>query len=301
MLTRKRMLLIVIVTSGACRAAVGSHGIDLDTRRAELRAAHSALERDSRSRGLTEAFAAVFAPSGYHLSPGPLTPGPAGARAIIARDTLNATSSVVWTVVRHDVSHDGRDGYSFGYFDVVRANGDTQPGRFHAYWRRSPSGNWQLLAIQRGRRAAGSPTSAVPSEILARASIFSGIAERDTTRSIETLRDVERAFYDSTATNLAAAFANYAAPDGAKFPGPNATSYVFGRAAIADLFAGAPRGSGPAWRPEVISAASSGDLGFTFGPAWPRQQGANPPSPVAGRYFSIWRKQSDGSWKYVID
>ena len=50
-----------------------------------------------------------------------------------------------------------------------------------------------------------------------------------------------------------------------------------------------------AWWPTLAGIAQSGDLGFTTGPA----------SYGGGRaysdYFTIWKKQPDGSWKWLID
>jgi ketosteroid isomerase-like protein len=49
------------------------------------------------------------------------------------------------------------------------------------------------------------------------------------------------------------------------------------------------------WWPDLAGIARSGDLGFTTGPA----------SFGGGKrfsnYFTIWKKQADGSWKWVID
>jgi ketosteroid isomerase-like protein len=50
-----------------------------------------------------------------------------------------------------------------------------------------------------------------------------------------------------------------------------------------------------AWWPNLAGIARSGDLGFTTGPA----------SFGGGRrytdYFTVWKKQPDGSWKWMID
>lgn len=48
------------------------------------------------------------------------------------------------------------------------------------------------------------------------------------------------------------------------------------------------------WWPKYAGAARSGDLGFTTGPA-------TYPGGTAGGYFTIWKKQPDGGWKWVID
>jgi ketosteroid isomerase-like protein len=58
-------------------------------------------------------------------------------------------------------------------------------------------------------------------------------------------------------------------------------------------------GDGPnnlLWRPAYAGIARSGDFGFTTGPVQLRGQEA-----VRGHYFTIWRKQTDGSWKWIFD
>ncbi|HEY7771084.1 nuclear transport factor 2 family protein [Longimicrobium sp.] len=53
------------------------------------------------------------------------------------------------------------------------------------------------------------------------------------------------------------------------------------------------------WRPARAAISCMGDLGFTSGPfvARPRDGG----EVGHGYYFTIWRKQVDGSWKFVLD
>lgn len=255
----------------------------------------------SRTVGFAALLSAWFAPEGVHVANGPvLFRGPAGALAWLQRDTLNATSSARWSVLRAGVSADGRDAYTYGYVDVIRAQGDTLPGKFHAYWRRSDTGTWQILAFSRGRRAAGPMTQALPAWMTARVEAAPG--PRDTTASLREVMHTERAFSDSVGTSVAAGFGGFAAPDAAKNEG--GSEYVFGPAAIATLFVSPPPGAlGPAWQPEWGSVAASGDLGFTLGPAWPRVAGKvqTPPDPIRGRYFTIWQRQSNGTWRYLVD
>ncbi|MDB5364847.1 MAG: hypothetical protein JWM77_774, partial [Rhodospirillales bacterium] len=52
------------------------------------------------------------------------------------------------------------------------------------------------------------------------------------------------------------------------------------------------------WRPVYAGIAASGDLGFTTGPFENTRAGA---PPRYGWYASVWRLQSDGSWKVVCD
>lgn len=54
------------------------------------------------------------------------------------------------------------------------------------------------------------------------------------------------------------------------------------------------------WEP--LRAEVSGDIGYTFG-AWTRQKINATPSDSAsyGNYVTIWKRQGDGTWKWVLD
>ena len=53
-----------------------------------------------------------------------------------------------------------------------------------------------------------------------------------------------------------------------------------------------------AWYPILADVAQSGDLGYTTGP-WTMLQ--NDRAQASGEYVTLWRKQADGQWKYVVD
>jgi len=57
-------------------------------------------------------------------------------------------------------------------------------------------------------------------------------------------------------------------------------------------------GSRLAWYPVWADAAQSGELGYTTGP-WTLIQNDRP--AAAGEYVTVWRKQPDGQWKFVVD
>jgi ketosteroid isomerase-like protein len=284
-------------TSRALRARSARN----DTARAELARVFRAAATRMATGEFVTPLSSLFAPTGVYISSEPLSErGPTAARAWLQRDSLNVRSIARWTIVRHDVSADGRDGYSYGYLDVIRPNGDTLPGKYHAYWRRNASGAWQLLAFFRGRRAPGPITDRVPGWLHDSAGTRS--VRPTTSDTVTLLREImatERAFAEDVGLGTQAAFMKYAAPDGAKMDrGP---AYSFGRTAIGELFAGPPPGPGPFWTPEVGSAAASGDLGFTTGPVSARRPGEGPAPPPGAKYFSIWRRLSSGEWRYVVD
>ena len=56
------------------------------------------------------------------------------------------------------------------------------------------------------------------------------------------------------------------------------------------------------WEPQEAEVARSGDLGYTWGTyivSWVDADGQLQ-SPY-GKYLNIWKKQSDGKWKVLID
>lgn len=101
----------------------------------------------------------------------------------------------------------------------------------------------------------------------------------------------ERAFAaDAVKLGRNAAFRAHVAPDAiALTPEPQSAKERLERN---------PNRPGPphlVWRPVWASIASSEDLGFTTGP-WVIGE-----ADAYGYYFTIWRKQPDGAWKYVLD
>ncbi|MCW3082736.1 MAG: hypothetical protein JWP12_102 [Bacteroidetes bacterium] len=57
------------------------------------------------------------------------------------------------------------------------------------------------------------------------------------------------------------------------------------------------------WTPVKADIAASGDLGYTFGnwSIFVPSDGTTRDTTIYGNYISIWKKQTDGSWKYVLD
>ena len=56
-----------------------------------------------------------------------------------------------------------------------------------------------------------------------------------------------------------------------------------------------------AWQPAFAGIAAAGDLGFTTGP-WEAKADINDAKPGGyGHFVTLWKKQADNSWKFVID
>lgn len=103
----------------------------------------------------------------------------------------------------------------------------------------------------------------------------------------------ERAFAaDGYANGIKKSFLAYAAEDGVFFaPGPVNAHATLNEAPDEDLTE--PRRH-LVWWPLYAGIAGSGDLGFTTGPyAFDADR--------RGHYFTIWRKEADGTWKWLLD
>ena len=103
----------------------------------------------------------------------------------------------------------------------------------------------------------------------------------------------ERAFAaDFPAMGLAGSFQKWGRPDAILINGGQAQQ-------IAAVFEGAPLTRQPGeplieWWPTFAGVAKSGEMGFTTGPAARDQEGY-------GHYFTIWKRQDDGTWRWVYD
>ena len=54
------------------------------------------------------------------------------------------------------------------------------------------------------------------------------------------------------------------------------------------------------WTPAFAGISISGDLGFTTGP-WEAKRSLNDTALAAGEFSSVWKKNSTGEWKNIVD
>ena len=56
------------------------------------------------------------------------------------------------------------------------------------------------------------------------------------------------------------------------------------------------------WKPDFVEVASSGDLAYTYGKYYfTRIDSAGHKSTRSGIFHTVWKKQTDGTWKFVYD
>jgi ketosteroid isomerase-like protein len=52
------------------------------------------------------------------------------------------------------------------------------------------------------------------------------------------------------------------------------------------------------WSPTKVEVSKSADIGYTFG-TWTLTKADG--SKLFGVYYTVWKKQQDGSWKFIFD
>ena len=114
--------------------------------------------------------------------------------------------------------------------------------------------------------------------------------------SVQQLIDTDKAFNDMAQTEgTGKAFIAYSAEDPVMIrPG---SMPLLGRSAFVESFSKVT-GSALSWEPLKAEIAASQDLGYTFGRYTLREGGE---IKGHGVYVSIWKRQPDGSWKFVLD
>jgi ketosteroid isomerase-like protein len=125
--------------------------------------------------------------------------------------------------------------------------------------------------------------------VMAAATMFAAPAgaQSPETDPVDEVIAVERAFADDTRRiGFKRGFLAYVAPDGFLFQ-PTPTLARPGLEALPESPAPGP----PLfWWPQFAGASISGDLGFTTGGA-----------TIPVRYFTVWQRQPDGSWRWIYD
>jgi ketosteroid isomerase-like protein len=135
--------------------------------------------------------------------------------------------------------------------------------------------------------------------ILAAASLIVFSQGNDLPEGLFAMAQTERAFAKlSVEKGVREAFTTYFADDGVNFqPHPVITK---------EAFAKQPAPAGPPqialnWAPTYGGVARSADLGFSTGPYVVEDRSGKNRPPAHGMFFSLWKKQSAGDWRVVVD
>lgn len=56
------------------------------------------------------------------------------------------------------------------------------------------------------------------------------------------------------------------------------------------------------WAPDFTDASEQGDVGYTYGKyTWQSKDSTGKVNEYKGVFHTVWKRQADGSWKYVWD
>jgi ketosteroid isomerase-like protein len=132
------------------------------------------------------------------------------------------------------------------------------------------------------------------------AAISSPVAQPTVSPGQLLLMELEGRFAQSVAAGGGKAFASWFADDAVTLN--NGKPAVLGHTAIAAQAQWDPKTYQLTWLPQGAQMGPSNDMGFTWGHYEGRSKDKNgEPVVISGRYFTVWKKIADGSWKVALD
>jgi len=248
------------------------------------------------ARGRVVGSLALMGPEVAYLRAGiPAVYGYDAARALIEASPGSGPVPT-WQPLAGGVSRDLRSGYTYGVAAHVETpKGSLRVDRYIAFWRRAAGRPWRIVAYI---ELNGQPAE----EIRFSASQLAPPVLQVTRPMAETalrVRVADSLFADlADRMGTAIAFSNTIAPDGAIFGG---SRLIVGPTAVREYEEAQGAGTSLTWRPVYAAVAESEDLGFTVGESI--ATGRSPSGAAVqrfGKYLTIWQRQADGSWKFVM-
>jgi ketosteroid isomerase-like protein len=252
------------------------------------------------ARGYVAGMLASFAPQVVFLRAGaPIAAGLEAARHLLAASAEPQGTRMAWEPLGGGVSDDLRAAYTWGV--TVRAGPASSPQveRYIAFWSRDARGPWRIIAYSEVNAPAMRRE-----RVSDRESAIDTAVQRNAAKPVREARDQVRSA-DSSFSDLSYrmgipyAFSNTAAPDAVIFGDPQ---LVVGPRAIQNFLESRSAQSSLVWQPVFAWVAGSRDLGFTIGEYTSTERGSSGAAiQRTGKYLSVWKHQSDGTWKFVVD
>jgi ketosteroid isomerase-like protein len=114
------------------------------------------------------------------------------------------------------------------------------------------------------------------------------------------LMELEGRFEKAVEAGGGKAFSEWFADDAVTLN--NGKPAVLGHTAIAAQAQWDPKTYQLTWQPQGAQMGPSNDMGFTWGHYEGHSKDKNgQPVVISGRYFTVWKKLPDGSWKVALD
>lgn len=268
----------------------------------ELLAADRAFAAASAKTDLITGLSAMFAPDVAMPAPGGVANGSQKAIDALRSNQANTGATATWTPARVALSRDGFHGFTAGFMTITRADGSVNPAKYLAYWEKQKDG-WRVRAYKRTPAKEAAPETKV-SYLLPKERMVSMLTPEKFDRDLQSLLNVEKSFAAEAQTiGLGAAFKKYGSPDAINLGGPGIPGFVWGNEAIAVAVGQnePATGSSVNWAPEKAIVAISGDFGVTIGYITPNKPGPEGKMPPGLPFFTIWRRDADGVWRYIAE
>jgi ketosteroid isomerase-like protein len=145
----------------------------------------------------------------------------------------------------------------------------------------------------------------LPLALIAAVSVLAGLGCQprvDQGAAVRALLERDRAWASAAGARNVDTILAYWTPD-ARVLLPGRPAYV-GTAAIRQMVTGslATPGFAITWAPDSAIVAGSGDLAYTYGTSRVTMaDSTGAPVTTTAQYIEIWRKDTDGQWRCVID
>jgi len=286
----------IAIATIACASIATAQNQSKATRESLLKA-DRALSSDVSQRGMTAAFEDAAAQDALFLYDGaPIIAGHDNVVALLGAQPELKVNRIQWLPLVVAVSSDGLVGATWGAVSVRPSQSDSARfGKYISTWRRSPGGEWKLAAFvemgisdQKVVIPDGVPKSFVSSK-----DPSSGTGAPFAKADLEFSRM-------AGARGAPSAFGAFAAPNAMTLPGTG--EIIIGPAAINARMLESPAAKAKwEWHPVYSESSASGDLGFTIGEAVIAIPGANGVTDFKSKYLTVWRRQPDGSIRFLVD
>ncbi|MGH8131603.1 MAG: TPR end-of-group domain-containing protein [Steroidobacteraceae bacterium] len=277
------ILMVVSLTT----SLAGDEG--LTSAQQELVDAERAFVRLAAERGFRDSFFTYFADDGIAFNPHPFK-----VRASLANQpSSGGPMGAAWAPVYGDIAAAGDLGWNTGplVFEGEVGKPDRY-GMFFSVWKRQPDGTWRVVLDV----GSDTPAPVVPLDApfqLSHRSTANARANVEVAAEIDGLLVIEREFLATAASESAGRAYGSRLSDEARVHRPGVMPFV-GKEALggwANRQLGKLRGE-----PLAADVSRSGDLGYAYG-----RYELDTSTPEAGYYVRVWKRDSKGDWRIVMD
>ena len=268
----------------------------------ELLAADRAFSAAAAKTDLVTAIAAMFTPDVAMPGPGGYAFGLEKATEMLKANPANASAKVSWSPARVAISRDGFHGFTAGFMTITRADGTVAPAKYLAYWVKQQD-RWKV-AVYKRTGAKEIPSDVKVAYVLPERIMVSMLQPERVDKDRESLMNAERSFAaDAQKMGLGPAFKKYGSADAINLGGPNTPVFAFGNEDIGNMVGQnePPGGSSVNWGPDKAIVAISGDFGVTMGYITRNAPGPDGKTAPPNPFFTIWKKDGSGTWKYIAE